>query len=811
LRLKLTRNGYLPIPLYGKVPPVYGKNNNRGGLAGWEKLEEVNDEQIRMWEKTWPEAINTGGLTRRVPAIDIDILHAEAAQEVENFTHGWFGRRGKVLVRVGQPPKRAILSRTDQPFKKLIRKFVAPDGSKHKIEILGDGQQLVYDGIHPDTKQPYVWHGGDPSTVKRSELPDVTSDEAEKYLDAVSAKLIKSFGFKLDDEKRREQKKDAREEFARTDRETAWAESALRNVAAELSDTAKGDRNNKLYKCAFRMGTMIAREWIARDVVELALEKGAADCRLDADDGGHKGVLATIKSGINAGLKCPHEDLQDEPQQDEPHQKEQKVVDPVDLWAQSRVPPLPRGLLPKVIEEFAFLQGKLMGADPAALVMSALTVCAAAISDNIKLQPKRSDASWFVSTRIWCVLVGEVSAMKTSVTRQAMYPLIRIDTQLRRKYAEAKEAYEALPNDEKKSTPEPVLQRVRIEDVTPEAAQEIFKDNTDGMMLWRDELSGLFGGIDKYGGFKGSHSDRGFWLQAYNGGPYCFDRVKRGSGLVENLGIAILGGTQPDTARRIFADGVDNGMLQRFNPVMARNRVLGSEEEPATSPVHHYEQRVEQLFAASRQYSIHPIQFDSDSAMIRRQLEEKHIKLVETFTVVNKMIASHVGKYDGMFASYCLLWHIIEQPTEKWSANISADVARRVAGFMHNFLLPHAIAFYRSTFGLADEHDRITAVAGFILAHKLERLTNRDIQMSVRSMRNCDRRDIESVFNQLDTFGWVTRVPGRRFTDPPSWIVNPSVHEKFKEHAEWEREYRQEAQRLMAETISSEIGVIEIA
>src|SRR5262249_22494746 len=244
------------------------------------------------------------------------------------------------------------------PFKKRIGKFGGPDGRKHKIEILGDGQQLVYAGIHPDTKQPYVWHGGDPSKVKRSELPDVSGDEAEKYLNAVSDYLAKLFGFKLDDERRnkvngREQKntQDAWEKIASTptNRETAWAESALRNVAAELSDTAKDDRNNKLYRCAFRMGTMIAREWIARDVVELALEKGAAACGLDADDGGHKGVLATIKSGINAGLKCPHEDLQDEPQQDEPHQKEQKVVDPVDLWAQSRVPALPRGLLPKVV------------------------------------------------------------------------------------------------------------------------------------------------------------------------------------------------------------------------------------------------------------------------------------------------------------------------------------------------------------------------------------------------------------------------------------------------------------------------------
>jgi hypothetical protein len=33
LRLALLRGGYVPIPLYGKTPPVYGKNNARKGLA----------------------------------------------------------------------------------------------------------------------------------------------------------------------------------------------------------------------------------------------------------------------------------------------------------------------------------------------------------------------------------------------------------------------------------------------------------------------------------------------------------------------------------------------------------------------------------------------------------------------------------------------------------------------------------------------------------------------------------------------------------------------------------------------------------
>lgn len=48
LRLALVRGGYVPIPLYGKAPPVYGKNNSHRGLGNWQKLENVSYGQIEM-------------------------------------------------------------------------------------------------------------------------------------------------------------------------------------------------------------------------------------------------------------------------------------------------------------------------------------------------------------------------------------------------------------------------------------------------------------------------------------------------------------------------------------------------------------------------------------------------------------------------------------------------------------------------------------------------------------------------------------------------------------------------------------------
>jgi hypothetical protein len=117
---------------------------------------------------------------------------------------------------------------------------------------------------------------------------------------------------------------------------------------------------------------------------------------------------------------------------------------------------------------------------------------------------------------------------------------------------------------------------------------------------------------------------------------------------------------------------------------------------------------------------------------------------------------------------------------------------------MHSFLLPHSLAFYANVLGLSDDHDRLTAVAGYILAHKLERITNRDIQRGDRTMRKLDRQDTDSVFNQLDALGWLNRIPGARRTDPPRWQVNPEVHRRFAERAAQEEERRRRERAMIA-------------
>jgi RecA-family ATPase len=181
-RLKLAQAGYTPLPCIGKQPTP--------------KSWQVTAEMIEMWDKTWPDAINTGALTRDMPTLDLDIKNEEAARAAEALVRSSYEDGGRLLVRTGNPPKRAIPFRTDKPFKKISVSLIAPNGSAdEKIEFLADGQQVVVAGIHPATDQPYKWFGGELGDIKLEELPHINERAAHGLVGSIVDLLISDFGY----------------------------------------------------------------------------------------------------------------------------------------------------------------------------------------------------------------------------------------------------------------------------------------------------------------------------------------------------------------------------------------------------------------------------------------------------------------------------------------------------------------------------------------------------------------------------------------------------------------------------------------
>jgi hypothetical protein len=192
VRACLVVNGYVPIPCNGKAPV----------LKEWQKRTETSGDDIDIWERTCPDARNTGILTPYTPTVDIDVLNESAVDAAVALVRDKYGDRGKIMLRYGLRPKVAIPFRCDVSFDKIQVLLTAPAGGPkgQKIELLCRGQQVIVHGIHPDTHEPYQWSGGNPGSVKREELPLIDEADAQTLVNDIVAVMLKH-GYQTDEPK----------------------------------------------------------------------------------------------------------------------------------------------------------------------------------------------------------------------------------------------------------------------------------------------------------------------------------------------------------------------------------------------------------------------------------------------------------------------------------------------------------------------------------------------------------------------------------------------------------------------------------
>ena len=498
-------------------------------------------------------------------------------------------------------------------------------------------------------------------------------------------------------------------------------------------------------------------------------------------------------------------------------------VEPIDLWPSAgALPPLPVGLLPSRIETFARAAAIVVGADDGGFAMAALAVAAGSLDDAIKLLVMPY-AKWVESARIWVALVGDPSTKKTPIINTTYEALKSADKALYRFYAAAKAKWEMLSKPDKAITPAPARNRYLISDTTSEAAQEAFRTIGErGLFGVYDELGGWFGSMERYGQNSGGASERRFWLEAYNGGSYLVDRIGRGAFMIANLSLTILGGIQPDLIRKVASAPSDDGLIQRIIPIVLRPGWTPVADQNAASQMQDFDALVPQLLALCPPNAGH-LSFDAGAQKIRDDLAKEHENAARVMEGFNKKLSTALGKQDGVFARLCVAWHCIENASSnlrspalpggspeagEWSQSplaeiVTEDTARRVAAFMREFTRPHLFHFYRVTLDLPDEHERLLSIAGYILAHKVEVLANRDVQSAVRSMRKLTSKDVTPVLEQLEAFGWLFKGAPLRSGAPPIWRVNPVVHKLFSQRAKVESERREEIREIIAKTVEN--------
>lgn len=169
----LIDNGYMIVPIaVGKKAP---------GFDNWSKSRSTKI-QLKEWIENGHRNSGVGILTKLTPGVDLDIRDERVALEAEAKAREIFG---DAPLRIGRPPKRLLLYRTDTPFPKMrSTKYKDEWGELHQIEILCDGQQFVAYHTHPDTGKPYIWPDEDgPKDTPISALPVITVEQCQELID----------------------------------------------------------------------------------------------------------------------------------------------------------------------------------------------------------------------------------------------------------------------------------------------------------------------------------------------------------------------------------------------------------------------------------------------------------------------------------------------------------------------------------------------------------------------------------------------------------------------------------------------------
>jgi putative DNA primase/helicase len=172
---QLVARGYHPLPI---TPGTKAPDR----LPRWQKYEYSPADDARF------AACGTGILAGDVLGVDIDVPDVAVVKELLTWLLQTYG---VAPVRFGNKPKTLAVYRAARTgSQRKMQTAVYKRGElKGKVEVLAKGQQFVAYAIHPDTKQPYEWRGGDPLTVSADELPMLTGEQVSEIIEHCAARL----------------------------------------------------------------------------------------------------------------------------------------------------------------------------------------------------------------------------------------------------------------------------------------------------------------------------------------------------------------------------------------------------------------------------------------------------------------------------------------------------------------------------------------------------------------------------------------------------------------------------------------------
>ena len=336
---------------------------------------------------------------------------------------------------------------------------------------------------------------------------------------------------------------------------------------------------------------------------------------------------------------------------------------------------------------------------PAIIAVLAL---AGGVNRRAVIQPKENDTGWVVVPNLWGGIVAPPGFMKSPVIQAVVRPLVEIQQNWRLEHELAVGEHEHLKEESelrhsawreefKKSTkqgkasPErpdapvvsPLMRRLIVNDATFEALHQTISENTTGILVIRDELTGWWSTLDR----AGREGERAFCLQAWNGDTgHTIDRIGRGTIHVEACCMSMLGGIQPGRLRSYLVDALqdgpgNDGLIQRFQ------LLVWPDTDPAWTYVDRPPDRVTEeqvvhifrtMVTLGRGNPLH-FRFDPDAqGLFIEWLSELESKV--RGNDLHPALISHLSKYRSLMPSLALLFELADRAANGALHSETADL-----------------------------------------------------------------------------------------------------------------------------------------
>jgi hypothetical protein len=467
------------------------------------------------------------------------------------------------------------------------------------------------------------------------------------------------------------------------------------------------------------------------------------------------------------------------------------------IMADDEPPPrLPLGLFPKPWQRYIEAAADHAGAPPDYVMLSLLSVIGAALGNA------RWGQAWGNFTQppiIWGAGIGHPSAAKSpgliDVAQAAIAALekhLNQDWEERQRQHDTNKAEAAALSDrwkreveqaakhgnappqrpDRAKEPEPLQKRrFAVRDATTQRLARMMAANPRGLLLFRDELAGWLGAMDRYN--NGAGADRAFWLEAYGGRRFTVDTQKDGdtAPMIDHLAIGIIGALTVDKGRAAMAEQDNDGLGARFLYVWPAPRKPSIPKgEPPDAMLRDALMKLAALPWEPPEPLLLPFT-ESAQAIIQARRE------MVAGADASGLLGAWIGKMPGQVIRLGAIFAHLQ-----WLADggdpprvIDELAAGRADGLLGEYFLPMAARFFGQD-ALPQSARDARLLARVIVEEGPERLNSR-LQARSGPVRDVDR--VKAALLDLEAAGWVRRDPVRHGDGPgrqrDDWEVRPNL------------------------------------